>query len=93
MSILNSSSNYHKPRVDDQQFWTQPTVEEAGPLVEPTQYRGRFRKGYDPRRHVFTAEERSAGFWTAITVMGLSIGKKLHKSGRWPNFRKVGSSR
>ena len=28
---------------------------------------GRFRKGFDPRRHVFTAAERSAGFWAGLT--------------------------
>ena len=48
--------------------------------------RGSFRKGPDSRRHKFTPEECSAGFWTAISVLGLSIGKKLHASGRWPAF-------
>lgn len=28
--------------------------------------RGWFRKGNDPRRHQFTREECSAGFWAAI---------------------------
>ena len=27
---------------------------------------GRFRKGHDPRRHAFTAEECSAGFWAGL---------------------------
>jgi hypothetical protein len=27
---------------------------------------GRFRKGFDPRRHVFTAEECSEGFWAGL---------------------------
>ena len=27
---------------------------------------GRFRKGHDPRRHTFTAEECSAGFWAGL---------------------------
>jgi len=27
---------------------------------------GRFRKGHDPRRHTFTAEECSAGFWSGL---------------------------
>ena len=27
---------------------------------------GRFVKGFDPRRHTFTAEECSAGFWAGI---------------------------
>jgi hypothetical protein len=32
----------------------------------PVEHRGRFKKGYDSRRHVFTKEECSAGFWAAI---------------------------
>jgi hypothetical protein len=51
---------------------------------------GSFRKGPDPRRHTFTHAERSAGFWTAIAVMGVSIGAKLQKSGKWPGFQKQG---
>ena len=27
---------------------------------------GRFRKGHDPRRHAFTREECSAGFWAGL---------------------------
>ena len=27
---------------------------------------GRFRKGFDPRRHTFTAEECSEGFWAGL---------------------------
>ena len=48
--------------------------------------KGSFRPGPDNRRHKFTPAECSQGFWTAIAVMGLSIGKKLHAAGRWPNF-------
>lgn len=29
-------------------------------------YAGHFRKGHDPRRHIFTREECRAGFWAAI---------------------------
>jgi len=32
----------------------------------PRANRGRFRKGHDPRRHKFTREECSAGFWAGI---------------------------
>ena len=28
--------------------------------------KGRFRKGYDARRHTFTREECSDGFWAAV---------------------------
>ena len=65
---------------------------------------GGFRKGADPRRHVhsatcghelhkFTPEECSRGFWTAIAVLGVSIGAKLHHVGRWPDFRRQGRRR
>jgi len=61
---------------------------------------GHFRKGRDPRRHVhtpacghqlykFTAADCSAGFWSAIATLGVSIGPKLYARGRWPNFRRA----
>lgn len=56
--------------------------------------RGRpFQKGNDPRRHQFTQEERSRGFWTALAVWGFSMGEKLHAAGRWPAFRGRRASR
>jgi hypothetical protein len=67
--------------------------------------RGRpFAKGQDARRHVhsatcghqlykFSSADCSAGFWSAIAVMGVGIGAKLHKSGRWPGFAKQGRRR
>lgn len=65
---------------------------------------GGFRKGGDPRRQVhsatcghrlyrFTPEDCSKGFWTAIAVLGVSIGPKLHHAGRWPGFQKQGRRR
>ena len=54
---------------------------------------GSFRKGYDKRRHVFTPEECSRGFWTALAVWGVSMGEKLHAAGRWPNYRGRRASR
>jgi hypothetical protein len=51
--------------------------------------RGSFRPGHDSRRHKFTPAECSRGFWTAIAVMGLGIGAKLHKAGRWPGYRRA----
>lgn len=61
---------------------------------------GHFRKGADTRRHVhtatcghklykFTTADCSNGFWSAIAVMGIGVGAKLHASGRWPNFRRA----
>ena len=55
--------------------------------------RGYFRKGHDPRRHTFTREECSRGFWTAIALWGVSMGDKLHAAGRWPNYRGRRASR
>jgi hypothetical protein len=55
-----------------------------------TANRGSFKPGPDPRRHKFTREECSAGFWTAIAVLGVSIGAKLHHVGRWPSFQQRG---
>ena len=51
--------------------------------------RGSFRKGYDSRRHFFTPEECSRGFWSAIAVLGVGIGAKLNRAGRWPNYRRA----
>ncbi|HVG20844.1 MAG TPA: hypothetical protein VNI02_17485 [Blastocatellia bacterium] len=41
-------------------------VRQAQPDAAPTSNRGRFQKGYDPRRHKFTREECSIGFWNAV---------------------------
>jgi hypothetical protein len=48
---------------------------------------GSFKPGPDTRRHKFTREECSRGFWTAIAVWGVTIGQKLHASGRWQGFQ------
>jgi hypothetical protein len=52
--------------------------------------RGSFKPGPDSRRHVFTAEECSRGFWVAIAVLGCGIGQKLNRAGRWPGYRRAG---
>lgn len=58
-------------------------------MPETKKPRGRpFQKGFDPRRHKFTAEECSRGFWSAIAVWGVSIGTKLQQAGRWPNYQR-----
>lgn len=58
---------------------------------EERKQRGKpFQKGVDPRRHQFTAEERSRGFWTAMAVWGVSMGDKLHAAGKWNGYRKGG---
>src|SRR5215203_884165 len=45
-------------RLNDFEPSPDPDLQESG---------GRFRKGFDPRRHTFTAEQRSAGFWAGLT--------------------------
>ena len=40
------------------------------PAQPPVEYRGRFKKGYDPRRHTFTKEECRRDFgrqWKALS--------------------------
>ena len=70
-----------------------PSAEfEAGASAKPKRRakRGSFKPGHDARRHKFTPEECSRGFWTAIAVWGASMGAKLHVAGRWPNYRRAG---
>jgi hypothetical protein len=52
---------------------------------------GSFRKGFDPRRHQFTAEERVKGFWNALESLttrydddrAKTFGKFLRREGRF----------
>jgi hypothetical protein len=44
---------------------------QAQPEATPTSNRGRFQKGYDPRRHIFTKEGCSDGFWAAIESIAI----------------------
>ena len=45
----------------------QTAAEAAQPqATEQPQYRGRFKKGFDPRRHKFTQDECIDGFWAAV---------------------------
>jgi hypothetical protein len=46
---------------------------------------GRFVMGYDPRRHTFTAEECSAGFWPGSPLTSSRGARRAtSSSGRWP---------
>lgn len=63
-------------------------MQDNTPTSAPRKPRGKpFSKGFDPRRHILTPEEKSRGFWTAIAIHGPSIAKHLVASGRWPNYR------
>jgi hypothetical protein len=52
------------------------------PAQPPVEYRGRFKKGYDPRRHTFTKEECSAGFWAAVESIITRYPDAIMKDGR-----------
>ena len=47
---------------------------------------GRFRKGFDPRRHKFTQAECQAGFWAAITSIVLRYPDAVDSAGRHMAF-------
>lgn len=44
--------------------------------------RGRFQKGFDPRRHKFTQAECVAGFWAALTSIAVRYPDAVDSSGR-----------
>jgi len=55
---------------------------------------GRFRKGFDPRRHTFTAEECSEGFWAGLASYVEQGGEarnflKRKMAARGQDFRSV----
>ena len=56
-----------------------PTEQPAPP---PAEHRGRFKPGYDPRRHVFTKDECSAGFWAAIESVAARYPDAVDSAGR-----------
>jgi hypothetical protein len=61
--------------------------------------RGRFQKGYDARRHKFTKEECSDGFWAAIESIAIRYPDAVINDGshrhitanfmKWVTGRKV----
>ena len=55
--------------------------------TSPTTNRGQFRKGYDPRRHVYTREECQRGFWAAITSIVIRNPNCVDSSGRHMAFK------
>jgi len=60
----------------------QPVAQVQPPPAEQSEYRGRFKKGYDPRRHRFTQEECSAGFWAAIESVAARYPDAVDSAGR-----------
>lgn len=72
----------------DEAYWNQPEadkseiqiVETAPPADNfPT---GRFKKGHDPRRHKFTRDECSRGFWAAIESITARYPNAVMRDGR-----------
>jgi hypothetical protein len=53
---------------------------QAQPEAAPAN-RGRFQKGYDARRHKFTKEECSDGFWAAIESIAIRYPDAVIKDG------------
>ena len=55
----------------DEDYWTPPPAAPAAAqapaqVLEMKSYRGRFQKGFDPRRHQFTEEEIQRGYANAL---------------------------
>ena len=73
----------------------QTATEAAPPQVEQSQYRGRFKKGYDPRRHKFTQAECIDGFWAAIESVAIRYPDVVDSAGRHMtvNFLKAVTAR
>ena len=44
--------------------------------------KGQFQKGADPRRHKFTSDECSKGFWAAIESITTRYPKAINPDGR-----------
>lgn len=57
--------------------------------------KGRFKKGYDPRRHKFTQQECSDGFWAAVESIIARYPDAIMKDGRHMvcNFMKAVQAR
>lgn len=49
--------------------------------AQPGNNAGRFRKGSDPRRHVFSREECQRGFWAAIESIILRYPDAINARG------------
>ena len=47
-----------------------------------TPNKGQFKKGADPRRHIFTREECQRGFWAAITSIVIRHPDAVDSAGR-----------
>ena len=79
--ISFSESQAYQRHHRDEDYWTPPTTPAAAvrpaPVIPIPTYRGRFQKGFDPRRHKLTPEERALGFERAM----LSVDE------RFPNAR------
>jgi hypothetical protein len=73
----------------------QPATIAPPQATEQTEYRGRFKKGPDPRRHVFTKDECSDGFWAAVESIITRYPDAIMSDGRHmvANFMKSRTAR
>ena len=85
MKDSKPSTAYHA--TPDEAFWSKP---EESPAVEKpestkpaTQYAGRFRKGYDPRRYKLTSEKARANFELVVfEILPTRYPNAIMKDGR-----------
>jgi hypothetical protein len=70
MQPNNSTGYFSTP---DEHYWNtqdapraEIVIVETEPPADAFPNKGRFKKGFDPRRHRFTRAECSKGFWAAV---------------------------
>jgi hypothetical protein len=72
----------------DEAYWNQPESDKAEIEIVSTPApadnfpTGRFKKGFDPRRHKFTKAECSKGFWAAIESIIARYPNAVMRDGR-----------
>jgi len=52
-------------------------------MTSPKPNHGQFRKGHDPRRHVFSTEECQRGFWAALESIAARYPDAVDAYGRY----------
>lgn len=83
--MQTNHSRNHKP---DEAYWNIPTlfpdeiVIVSTPAPQDNFPTGRFKKGFDPRRHRFTRSECQAGFQAAIESIIVRYPHAIMRDGR-----------
>jgi hypothetical protein len=81
----NSTTYPHRKEHRDEAYWI--PAEPQQPIdynfsLTPPIYRGKFKKGFDSRRHKFTPEDCSKGFWAAIESIIIRHPNAIMPDGR-----------